>query len=749
MRKLMWFSIGFSVAAIFSTYLLPPSFYMAEAAIAAVALAVSLIGMLRFRVMRFPAMVMFAAALGFVWITGFHMLFLSPIRACDNITANITVTAVDYSYATDYGASVEGRVDLNGKTYKVLTYLDANITLKPGDMVSGTFLLRCTLPGGTHESAKNRSEGFFLTARPRGKLTETSCEKIPWKYYPAEFRRQILEKIQSIFPGDTVGFTQALLLGNTDEIDYETDTAFKLSGIRHIIAVSGLHVTILFSLVYMVTGRKKWITALLGIPVLVLFAAIVGFSPSITRACIMHSLMVIAMLFNKEYDPPTALSFAVLCMLLINPWTVTSVGFQLSVCCMIGIFLFSDHIRNYLMDKKRLGRLQGKWKKLAGGFSASVGVSLSAAIVTTPLCAYYFGVVSLIAPLTNLLCLWVISIIFYGILLSCAMGAIIPLMGSTVAWLVSWPIRYVIQMAKALAVFPLSAVYTKSVYIVVWLVFVYLLLTVFLLSKKKYPLQLTCFATIGLCVALFVSWTEPKRDDFRMTVLDVGQGQCILLQSAGKNYLVDCGSYSDTFAADQAASFLLSQGISRLDGIILTHYDADHAGGVPNLLTRVSADCLFLPNCLDADDSGSSLYSNSDGRVFKVGSDTEIIFDDTVITLVPLETGVSKNESGLCILFQTKTCDILITGDCSAAGERELIRHMTLPELEVLIVGHHGSKTSTSRELLIKTSPEIAIISVGADNSYGHPTDEVLRRLEQYGCRIYRTDLNGTIVYRG
>lgn len=132
-----------------------------------------------------------------------------------------------------------------------------------------------------------------------------------------------------------------------------------------------------------------------------------------------------------------------------------------------------------------------------------------------------------------------------------------------------------------------------------------------------------------------------------------------------------------------------------------------------------------------------------------MGSDTEIIFDDTVITLVPLETGVSKNESGLCILFQTKTCDILITGDCSAAGERELIRHMTLPELEVLIVGHHGSKTSTSRELLIKTSPEIAIISVGADNSYGHPTDEVLRRLEQYGCRIYRTDLNGTIVYRG
>lgn len=749
MRKLMWFAVGFALSAISATYLLPPSLYMAGAGVAAVLLAICLIGMLRFRIMRIPAMIMFAAALGFVWITGFHALYLSPVRAYDDITADITVTAADHSYTTHYGAAMEGRVTLGGKTYKVLTYLDEDISMKPGDTVSGRFLLRCTLPGGTHESAQNRSEGVFLTARPRGELTVVSCQKIPWRFYPAELRRQILREIQNLFPLDTAGFAQALLLGNTDGIDYETDTAFKLSGIRHVIAVSGLHVTILFSLVYVITGRKKWITALLGIPVLILFAAIAGFSPSITRACIMHSLMVVAMLFNKEYDSPTALSFAALCMVVVNPWVVTNVGFQLSVCCMIGIFLFSDRIRNYLMDKRRLGRLQGKWKKLAGGFSASVGVSLGAVIVTTPLCAYYFGVVSLIGPLTNLLCLWVISFIFYGILLSCALGAILPALGIWAAWIISWPIRYVLQMAKALAAFPLSAVYTRSVYIVVWLVFVYLLLAAFLLAKKKYPLHLTCFATIGLCVALVASWAEPRRDDFRMTVLDVGQGQCILLQSQGKNYLVDCGSYSDTFAADQAAGLLLSQGISRLDGIILTHFDSDHAGGVANLLTRVPADCLFLPDCLDVDDTSAALLAYSAGRVITVVTDAEIAFENTKITLVPLGTGTSNNESGLCILFQTESCDILITGDCSAAGERELIKHMTLPELEVLIVGHHGSKTSTCRELLIKTSPEIAIISVGADNSYGHPTDEVLARLEQYGCVIYRTDLDGTIVYRG
>jgi competence protein ComEC len=117
--------------------------------------------------------------------------------------------------------------------------------------------------------------------------------------------------------------------------------------------------------------------------------------------------------------------------------------------------------------------------------------------------------------------------------------------------------------------------------------------------------------------------------------------------------------------------------------------------------------------------------------------------------MFPSEKAASNNESGICILFQAGECDILITGDRNAAGERELIKHTVLPDIDVLIVGHHGSKTSTCRELLIKAKPEIAIISVGADNSYGHPTKEVLDRLTNFGCKIFRTDLDGTVIYRG
>ena len=748
MRKLLWFVIGFAIAALFATYLLPLAWYLPAAGISAIVLFICLGFMLRLPNMRIAAMVAFASVIGFLWMLCYDSLILSTARSYDEQTIHLSVIATDYSYETDYGAATEGKVTLDGRSYQILTYHDGDILLSPGDQLEGEFLLRCTLPDESKESFYNASNRLFLTARPRGELVVIECEKVPLLGYPAVIRYTVMQSIWDLFPEDTAAFACALLLGETDGLDYETDTAFKVSGIRHVVAVSGLHVTILFSLVYFITGRRKWISALVGIPVLVLFAAVAGFSPSITRACIMHSLMILGMLFDKEYDPPTALSFAVLCMMLVNPWVVTNVGFQLSVCCMGGILLFSERIKQFLMDIKRLGRYKGRRKKLASWFSTSVAVSLSAVILTTPLCALYFGMVSLVGVVTNLLTLWIITFVFYGIMLVCSVGIFVPAVGAGLAWVVSWLIRYVLMVAKWMASFPLAAVYTCSIYVVCWVIFVYILLAVFLLSQKKRPFALGCFATIGLCFALLASWTEPMRDSVRMTVLDVGQGQCILLQSEGRNYLVDCGSYSDTYAADEAAALLLSQGILRLDGIIVTHFDADHAGGISNLLTRVPSDMLFLPNCLDEDSTSQALYHYSGGDIVTVESDMVIQFGDSKITMIPSETATSNNESGLCILFQGENCDILITGDRSAAGERELIEHMALPELEVLIVGHHGSKTSTCRELLIKTSPEIAIISVGADNSYGHPTEEVLERLRNFGCVIYRTDRDGTIIFR-
>ena len=579
--------------------------------------------------------------------------------------------------------------------------------------------------------------------------TIDQTQQLPCYGYPAFIRQHIIRLIHESFPDETAGFSAALLIGNDDGIDYETDIAFKVSGISHIIAVSGFHVSVLFSLVHTLLGRKRWLSALVGLPVLFFFAAVAGFSASITRACIMHSLMIIATLFDKEYDPLTSLSFAVLCMLVINPWTVANVSFQLSVFCMLGILTLAEPIKQWIMERKFIARVRGKVKKLAGGLASSVGMSIGATVFVTPFCAHYFGMVSLLGVLTNLLTLWVITIIFYGIMFACLAVLLWQPLGSVCGAIISVPIRYVLGVSKLIASFPLTAVYTARIFIVLWLIFVYILLLINLIAKRKHFLLTGCCAVIGLCIALMASWTIPQQDECRVTVLDVGQGQCILLQSDGKTYMVDCGGDVDTQVASIAAQELMSQGVFRLDGLILTHYDRDHAAGVAYLLSRIPTDMLYLPNCTDEDGTLSSIErSDFNGKLF-IDRITDVSFGNTDITLIPSKRDLSDKEAGLCVLFQTENCDILITGDRSTSGERELMHQIVLPELEVLIVGHHGSKYSTGQALLDQTSPEIAIISVGGDNLYGHPAEETLRRLQEAGCEIYRTDLYGTVVYRG
>jgi len=300
--------------------------------------------------------------------------------------------------------------------------------------------------------------------------------------------------------------------------------------------------------------------------------------------------VLIAMLFDREYDGPTALSFAVLVMLAANPLTVLSVSFQLSVGCMAGIFLFSEPIRRYLHRFAESAPIKGKkaLERLCKAIASSVSVSLSASIVTTPLVAYYFGCISTVSILTNLLVLWIISFIFYGIILCLLVSIASIWLAQLLGSIIALPVWFVLTIADLLSHLPMAALYTENIYAVVWLIGVYALLAIFLCQRKKMPMLLVACSVFTLLLTFALSWLEPVTDDFRVTMLDVGQGQSILLQSDGKCFLVDCGGDYDEKAADAAAENLLSQGIARLDGIILTHYDDDHAGGVAHLLTRVS-----------------------------------------------------------------------------------------------------------------------------------------------------------------
>lgn len=741
----MWFTVGFAVACGVGVYTLFGPWLLLFGAICIIALVAMLV--VRTPISKRIATILFGIVIGIGWLTCFDYIYLQPGRNMDGQSVHLSIAVTDYGRPAKYGITAEGKTELNGKTYTVQFYINEQISVSPGDLVEGGFTLRYT-GGGSEDPTYHRGKGVFLLCYPKGSYTITPQAEVSNRNIPVIWRHKILTLLDDMFPQDTAAFAKALLLGDTRGLDFSTKWSMKTGGVYHVVAVSGMHVSILFALVSILCLKKRGLLAVIGIPVLFLFAAIAGFSPSIVRACIMQALMILALLVDKEYDPPTALAAAVLVILAVNPLSITSVSLQLSAGCMIGIFLFSQPIHDYLM-RTRLGPAKGKSlrSRLIRWVVGSVSVTLSAMSVTAPLCAMYFGCISLSGILTNVLILWLISFVFYGIMAACLLGIVWLPLGMAVGWVISWPIRLILWVTDMISRLPVSAVYTSSVYIVAWLIFAYVLLTIFLKSKKKYPVVFAICIIVGLFGSILCSWLEPRLDDYRITAVDVGQGQCLLLQQDGKHYIVDCGGDNGDDAADKAIGLLLSQGIFRLDGLIVTHYDADHAGGVSQLLSKIPADTIYLPVYTGESELRDDLIENFSKSIKWITDDT--VLDDADITLYPSVASDEANESSLCILFQPEECDILITGDRSFDGEAALMAHTDLPDLEILVAGHHGSRTSTSWELLNETRPEIVIISVGANNSYGHPTEETLTRIELFGSAVYRTDLLGTIIFRG
>ena len=744
MRKLMWFAIGFGgVCTIGSCFGM--GIWMVFAGCLALPGLFCFLGKEKGR--KRIAWLCLGLLLGTGWFALFDRMYTAPLRSLDGKTCNAVLTTVSESWETDYGSAVDCYLDLEGNRYKIRLYLNEDQQLLPWTTILCPVEFRLTTDGGKNEPTFHRSQGILALAYQRDEAQITlrdDRENGFWVLLQWRLCDAMETVIDSCFPEEEAAFAKALLLGDKTDISYEISTDFKITGISHIVAVSGLHMSVLFALIAFLTWKRRWGLAIVGIPTILLFMLVTGFSASVTRSGIMMLLMILALVFKREYDPPTALSFAVVSMLTLNPLAASGVAFQLSVGSVAGIFLFMGKIYNWIKgwipeSKNRILKALRKW------FAASVAMTLSAQSITTPLVAYYFHTVSLVSLLTNLLVVWVVSFIFYGVMLVCLLGVLWLPLGVVLGKLVCIPIRYVCLTAKILSKVPLAAVYTESIYIIVWLVFAYGLLVLLAFGKEKRIALTAGAAALSLLAALFFSWLEPRLHDQVVTVLDVGQGQSVILQHREKTYLVDCGGDFDDDAADLAAQTLLSMGIRRIDGLILTHDDRDHAGGVPGLLYRIAADRIYLPA---GTRNEAILDAACQNQVVWIDRKTELREKGLKITLFPMETADSHQETNIAVLFQTEKCDTLLTGDISSLYEIILLRENGIPDLEIMIAGHHGSKYSTSQQLLDQAAPDTVVISVGENNRYGHPAQETLDRLIRSGCVIYRTDESGTIVLR-
>ena len=747
MRRLAIFACSFAAAAALYVWLLPPVI----ALLIAVALsgAAFLLRLFRAPMCRRVRLCALGLAVGLLWSWGYERVKLEPLRSYCGGEQMITVEVSDMPRETTHGCSVEERL-AGGR---ILLYLNcAPEALSLGDTVTVCAeVIDVSRGSGDSENLYYQSRDISLLGFQRGEPEITPAETLPLRCYPTAAAHAIRDRINELFPDDTEGFVRALLTGDRSGLSYRTRNEMSIAGISHIVAVSGMHVSLLVGVIMLLCLKRKRLGAIVSIFVMLLFAAMLGFTPSVTRAVLMNGILLLAPLLRRENDVPTTLSTALMVLLALNPWAIANISLQLSFGAAAGIFLLTPHIHRPMLRFLREATVQKHaprlLRRLLRGGAALMATSLGATVLTQPLIAEAFGVVSLISPITNLLVLPLISLIFPCCFFLLLIGCLLPSVGAAGAWALSYPIRAALWLVRSLAKLPYAAVYTNSGDIVAWLVSVYVLLgAYFLLRKRKmHPAVLLACILATLVAACVFSAQESGQT--AVTVYDVGQGQCVFLRSGEFSALVDCGGDSGDADGETVARSLLMSGRRSVDVLVLTHYDTDHICGTEQLLSRIEVGALLLPSGEDDTENRERLLQAAEdaGVPYRfIAQDTTLSFDGGTLRLFAPADGSVKNAS-VAALLSAQEYDILITGDMSIQQEQELLESHTLPDIEVLVAGHHGSKTSTCEELLAAAAPDIVLISVGK-NSYGHPSQEVLARIASLGAAVYRTDQNGDIT---
>ena len=750
MRKLFLFALGLLAACALGVYLLGQGQLPVAAAAALVAALVCFF--LRKEQLRRPAAVLLGAALGFVWFWGYSGVMFREAETLHEQSLSLTVVAQDYPrpWGTERLSVTVTMTTPDGRERSAqLRYPKTVEGITPGSEISGVMLVRDSRWAYSEESYYEPSIGLSFVLYAQG-TPEVNQGEAELSHLPKTFVYQAGERMDALF-GERSFFFRGLLLGDKTGLTPSWKGYFNRSGLAHILVVSGMHISFLISLVALLAKKNLRLKTALALGVLLLYMPLVGLSPSVLRAGVLWALLLIAPLFGRERDSLTSMGAALLVTLLQNPYAVASWSLQLSYGSVLGIVLFASGMQNRFRASYETLE-QPLLKRLFDAVTTSVAVSLSAIVFTTPLLALYVGQVNLLSVLANLLVILPSSAAFVlglvSLLLSLIFMPLAALLGKLTALVGTW----VLLVVRTVGGLPFASIpMTVDIYRI-WFVFAYSLALLFILARKKLairPVIPSASAAILLLCCLLLESIGFTAKGVRIAALDVGQGQSVFVQAGDFTLLMDCGGSSSFAAAERAADYLRSAGENRLDLLVLSHYDKDHAGGIPMLLEWVEVGLLALPdnsadNRLRLEIEAAALATGTE--IVYVTADCRLSNDLCEVTLYAPFSGASSNESGVCMLFSQGDFDILITGDVNMEMERRLVKYGNLPDIEVLVAGHHGSHYSTGDVLLTAVLPELVLISVGADNSYGHPHEEAITRMEAAGAVVWRTDWQGDLI---
>ena len=753
-RILCTASIGYCTAVFLSHYLL-----FGESVIAVLALPVMLAlsaFLFRGRMRTRLIIAALAMALGFGQYWLHYDLTAAKCEVFAGKEVDTTARITDFPDIRDRCVLLSMKItgdELPNVSALIIDYSNEEADFRPGDEIKVKLKLRSVTERFGEQTDSNISKGVYLSGYTSEKIEKTGRWSGSFVYFPKLIGNALHNEIGQLFPEDTAPFMKALLAGYKDDY-YGNDKLYasmNVAGLAHVVAVSGMHVAFLVGVLQSILGKNRR-SSLICICLVWLFVIMVGSPLSAIRAGIMISLLMLAPVLGRINDRATTLSFALALILITNPFSAGSVALQLSFGAVAGMFLFSQPIYAYFSKKFSPPRAFGAvWNYIIATLSSSLAVT----VFTFPLLAVHFGYITLLAPVMNILFLWAISFLFVGGFAVCAVGLVLPTPASWLAAVLSCLVRYIAFVVEYAAKLPITALYMENKYAPAWLLISYaLFIAYFLLRRKK---KINVFAPSALCLAMLcgvftLTGRDMRSDTGTISVMNVGNGQCIAVTEGESVVVIDCGSYGVTQnAGSMLSSYLRAGGRYDIDYLMLTHLHSDHTTGVVRLLNLMNVNTVILPDNAE-DTNGDDVLDDIIAACEENGTKIVYITRDTEFTAGAIRLSVyessergSRDESGIMSTVSVGDYDMLVTGDVEKIVERELVSSHDLSGTELLIVPHHGSKYSTSDELLSALRPETAVISTGY-NRYGHPTKETLDKLNEYGVNVLRTDELGRIV---
>lgn len=776
MRKLAWFSAGFGIACLLSCYAAGGPISTAAALLLfGCAMLIrhftqprdlesrdlSLLPRRRrvsFQIARRAAALCLGGTLAFLWFGGYSALFYAPAASYADTEQTISGEVSSYPEETSVGGwSMTIRLDGDFRSPDVLLYGNEDWgNLRPGDHITCTARLKSSEFLYGDETTYYTARGLFLLAYCNDSPMVDRAHSTPIRYWPDLCANALKEGIYAAFDDTAAPLAAAVTLGDKDGLSQQTYSALNRSGIMHAAVVSGMHISFLVEMILLLSGGRQRV-ALCLVPILIFYAFMAGGTPSAFRAVIMQTALLAGPILNRENDPPTSLGLALLILLVQNPCAAASVSLQLSFAAVAGILLVSHRMSAAILSPVR-ARLKnkGSFCKVVYGLLhfliSSASVTLGAMLFTLPLNVLYFRQIGLASPLTNILTLWAVTALMVCALVIGSLAIFLPQIMILPGFIAGQFAHYIHAVTSMIGRWPLASLSAEIPNFLICLVTAYVLLLTIAAARRKKRQTIYSLVCLGLLLAFSIGlnrWSA-YQSDLTVIALDVGQGASTLFLSGDCAVVVDCGGTSQSDPGDLAADRLASLGKTKLDALVLTHLDDDHFNGVAQLFWRLKVAQVYLPETGSdpanlalllelAKEEGSSVTFVRDIKHLSVGS--------AELTLYPPLGGGSSNEEGLFALCSSDDFDVLITGDADEFTERMLIKYYPIPDIELLMAGHHGSRHSTCSELLDAVRPELAVISVGY-NSYGHPSEDVLSRLADAGTQIMRTDLSGSVVLK-